>query len=144
MATPEQSPTTSVSPPRPAPGPRPIVLVIGGPIARADVQGLCARIRALLEGSDAAPVVCDVGALIHPDAVTIDALARLQLAARRLGRDLRLRHASRDLQELLAFLGLDDVMPLSAESRLGPKGQAEEREQGRGVEEEGDPGDPPA
>jgi hypothetical protein len=30
-------------------------------------------------------VVCDVGALVVPDGVAVDALARLQLAARRRG-----------------------------------------------------------
>ena len=54
-------------------------------------------------------IVCDVRALA-PDAVAVDALARLQLAARRLGLELRLRHASSELQELLAFVGLRDVL----------------------------------
>ena len=45
-------------------------------------------------------------ALDRPDAVTIDALARLQLTARRLGCRLRLRHASPELRELVAFMGL--------------------------------------
>ena len=49
---------------------------------------------------------CDVGGPRLPDAATVDALARLQLAARRLGLEIRLRHASSELQELLAFVGL--------------------------------------
>ena len=48
---------------------------------------------------------------IDPDAVTVDALARLQLAARRHGCTVRLRHASQDLVELLTFMGLRDVLP---------------------------------
>ena len=54
-------------------------------------------------------IVCDVGSL-PPDATAIDTLARLQLTARRLGLELRLRHASCELQDLLAFAGLDDVL----------------------------------
>jgi hypothetical protein len=54
-------------------------------------------------------IVCDVGAL-HPDAAAIDTLARLQLNARRFGLEVRLRHASSELQDLLAFAGLGDVL----------------------------------
>ena len=50
--------------------------------------------------------VCDV----DPDAVTVDALARLQLAARRLSCRLLLRNASPELLELVAFMGLADVL----------------------------------
>ncbi|MBA2461840.1 MAG: hypothetical protein H0V45_08780 [Actinobacteria bacterium] len=78
---------------------------------------------------------CDVGALLA-DAGTIDALARLQLTARRLGFEIRLRHASHELQELLAFVGLDDVL------RLEPRGQAEEREERLCVEKEAELDDP--
>ena len=52
---------------------------------------------------------CDVAG-IEPDAVTVDALARLQLAARRYGCQVRLRGASRELLELVAFMGLADVL----------------------------------
>lgn len=80
-------------------------------------------------------IVFDVGALA-PDAVAVDALARLQLTARRLGLEIRLRHASSELQELLAFVGLRDVL------RVEAGGQAEEREQRVGVEEERELDDP--
>ena len=83
---------------------------IGGPIARADLLGLCDRICALLEAADADVALCDVRG-VGPDAVTVDALARLQLAAQRYGRQVRLRHASNELRELLAFMGLCDVLP---------------------------------
>jgi ABC-type transporter Mla MlaB component len=63
-------------------------------------------------------IVCDVGAL-PPDAAAIDLLARLQLTAKRLGLELRLHHASSELQDLLAFAGLRDVL------RIEPEGQAE-------------------
>jgi hypothetical protein len=82
-------------------------------------------------------IVCDVGALA-PDAAAIDALARLQLAARRLGLEIRLRHASSELQDLLAFVGLRNVL------RVEVGGQAEQREQSLGVEEEREVDDPSA
>jgi len=66
-------------------------------------------------------IVCDVGALA-PDAAAVDALARLQLTARRLGYEICLRDASVDLQDLLDFIGLRDVL------RVEAGGQAEERE----------------
>ena len=90
--------------------PRTIAFAIGGPITRADLPGLCERVCALLERSGATVVVCDVSG-IDPDAVTVDALARLQLAARRHGCQVRLRHASDELLELVAFMGLRDVLP---------------------------------
>ena len=66
-------------------------------------------------------IVCDVGALA-PDAAAVDALARLQLSARRLGHEILLRDASTELQELLEFVGLHDVL------RIETGRQAEQRE----------------
>jgi len=43
--------------------------------------------------------------------VAVDALARLQLAARRRGCQVRLRRAPNELRELLAFMGLRDILP---------------------------------
>ena len=96
---------------------RTIVFAIGGPITRADLPGLCARVCMLLERSGAEVALCDVGG-VRPDAVTVDALARLQLAARRHGCQVRLRGASDELRELLAFMGLRDVLPVWASARV--------------------------
>jgi ABC-type transporter Mla MlaB component len=93
-------------PPRPAT----IVFAIDGPIARTDLPGLCDRVCALLEQSRPDVAFCDVRA-VEPDAVAVDALARLQLAARRHGCQVRLRYASAELLELLAFMGLREVLP---------------------------------
>jgi ABC-type transporter Mla MlaB component len=90
--------------------PRSIAFAIRGPIARADLPGLCRRVCELLERSGAELAVCDVRS-VDADAVTVDALARLQLAARRHGCQVRLRHASTELRALLAFMGLRDVLP---------------------------------
>ena len=48
---------------------------------------------------------------VRADAGTVDALARLQLAARRHGCQVRLRGASSELRELVVFMGLRDVLP---------------------------------
>ena len=93
-----------------ASAPQTILFAIGGPIARADLPGLCERVCALLEMTGADVALCNVRG-VDPDAVTVDALARLQLAARRHGCKVRLRHASNELRELLAFMGLRDVLP---------------------------------
>jgi ABC-type transporter Mla MlaB component len=74
------------------------------------LPGLSERVCALLEGSGATVAFCDVRG-VEADAVAVDALARLQLAARRHGCHVRLRHASRELLELLAFMGLREVLP---------------------------------
>jgi anti-anti-sigma regulatory factor len=84
-------------------------------------------------------IVCDMSTLVDADAATVDALARLQLRARRHGYRIRLCDASPQLLELLGFMGLDDVL-LGVE----PSGQAEERENGVGVEEERQLDDPTA
>jgi ABC-type transporter Mla MlaB component len=84
--------------------------VIWGPIARDDLPGLCERVCALLTESTGGDVGCNVDG-VEADAVTVDALARLQLAARRQGCRIHLRNASGDLLELVAFMGLRDVLP---------------------------------
>jgi ABC-type transporter Mla MlaB component len=93
-----------------APAPEPFAFAIYGPIARDDLPGLCDRVCMLLEGSGGAVVLCDVAG-VEPDAVTVDALARLQLAARRRGCQVRLRRASSELLELVDFMGLKNVLP---------------------------------
>ena len=47
---------------------------------------------------------------VRPDALTVDALARLQLVARRDGCRVRLRGASQELLQLIAFMGLTEVL----------------------------------
>ncbi|MEA2451885.1 MAG: hypothetical protein QOG04_595 [Actinomycetota bacterium] len=82
-------------------------------------------------------VVCDVGALQDPDALTLDMLGRVQLIARRFGCEVRFRHACEELQELIEFAGLSEVLALES------RGQTEEGEQVGGIEEERDPDDLP-
>ena len=90
--------------------PQTVAFAIRGPIARTDLPGLCDRVCALVALGGASVAVCDVRG-VEPDAVTADALARLQLAAGRRGCKVRLRGASTELLDLLAFMGLSDVLP---------------------------------
>ena len=89
--------------------PRTIAFAVWGPIARDDLPGLCDRVCAVLAATRPALAVCDVQA-VEPDAVTVDALARLQLAATRTGCRVLLRHASDDLLALVEFMGLENVL----------------------------------
>ena len=81
-----------------------------------------------------APLITDVTA----DLATVDAMARAYVNAGRLGSRIRYVNASPRLQELLAFVGLDDVLF----GRLERK--AEEREQTVCVEKRVEPDDLPA
>ena len=96
--------------PRPPPEPRTTVLVVEGPIERADIDALCRTTQRRLEESAADALACDLGALYQADAVTVEALARLCLTARRVGLDFGMLHASPHLEELICFMGLQDVL----------------------------------
>jgi anti-anti-sigma regulatory factor len=126
---------------RPPPGPKTVVLFVGASIASAAVPELCDSVRRLLATRGAELVTCDVAELAHPGPTAIDALARLQLTARRLGRSVRLRNARVELCDLLALTGLRDELPVCAGLLTQPHRQAEQREQIR-IDEEVDPADP--
>jgi len=89
-------------------------------------------------------VVIDVSGLAEPDALTLEALVRLQLIAHRLGASIRLHNPCAQLVDLLALVGLSEVLPVIAESGVEsvvePDRLVEEREQVL-VDEEVDPGD---
>ena len=87
-----------------------LAFAVRGPLARTDLPGLCDRVCALFAASEAEVALCDVHG-VAPDAVTVDALARLQVAAARYGCRVRLCDASDELLELVAFMGLRDVLP---------------------------------
>ncbi len=88
---------------------RTLSFAVRGPIARDDLPGLCNRVCELLASSGAEVALCDASG-VEPHAVTVDALARLQLAARRHGCELRLVHACDELRDLVAFMGLQNVL----------------------------------
>ena len=54
--------------------------------------------------------VCDVGALRNLDEAGLDALVRLELAARRIGGSIALRNARGELIDLLELVGLREVI----------------------------------
>jgi len=78
-------------------------------------------------------IACDASRVLAPDQPALDALARLQLAARRLGATIELHNASAALADLIAIAGLGDVLVV-AESGVEVQGQVEEREE-RGIDE---------
>jgi len=78
----------------------------------------------------------------RPDVAFVDALARLELAARRLGWSVRLGETSEELAALLDLAGLAGVVGGSG-LRLEPGRQPEGREE-VGGEEVVPPDDPPA
>ena len=89
-------------------GPYQVAFAVRGPIRRADLPSLCERASALLECSDSV-IRCVVDAA-EADAATVDALARLQLAAHRRGCTVVLERASPALLELVQLMGLEDVL----------------------------------
>jgi ABC-type transporter Mla MlaB component len=133
VAAADSSPGAPPGAPLP-PGPGTTVLALGDALPRYGRLGL---------------VICDVRDVVHPDIGTVDALARLKLAAGRRGGDVRLRNACLRLRELLALVGLSEVLPPQPGSgveeiqSVEAGGEAEDREQVLGVEEEHDPGDLP-
>ncbi len=68
-------------------------------------------------------VLYDASELVA-DAATVDALARMQLAARRRGTEIRLVGASEALCGLIALMGLADVLK-DGSLRVDPRGQTE-------------------
>ncbi|WP_353944380.1 STAS domain-containing protein [Streptomyces sp. HUAS MG91] len=117
----------------------PSVVVVAGPIRPADVPELCDRVRAAHRGAgaDGGDIVCDVSGVTATDVDTLDALARMQLAARRAGGRIRLRDPSPQLALLLRLTGLGEALGIQ------PLGDAEEREPPLGeVQEAVETGDP--
>src|SRR5215831_10754905 len=88
--------------------PHEVAFAIRGPIRRADLPGLCQRVCSLLAAAGGTVRCDDAG--IEPDAVTVDALARLQLAASRRGCSIRLCHPSPALLDLVELMGLSHVL----------------------------------
>lgn len=86
-----------------------ISFVVRGPIALPDLPGLCDRLCALIAAGNATSASCDVSGLA-PDAVAVDALARLRLSARRFGCAVRVHGCSEELQDLVQFMGLREAL----------------------------------
>jgi hypothetical protein len=90
----------------------------------------------MAESAQRREIACDLAGLHAAHLGVVGTLARLQLVARRAGYELRLRRISPRLGEVIAFVGLADVLGVE------PERETEEREEAGGVEEEGELGDP--
>jgi ABC-type transporter Mla MlaB component len=86
-----------------------ISFVVRGPIARPDLPGLCVRLRGEITSHNARCALCEVGGL-GADAVAVDALARLRITARRCGCVFQPRGWSRKLGDLVALMGLQEIL----------------------------------
>jgi ABC-type transporter Mla MlaB component len=123
-----------------------VVIVVHSPIA---IPELGERVRVVVvDSGESAFVTCDVSACTDVDESTLDVLARLQLVARRLGTSVQLRNAGARLLDLLALVGLSEVVPATAppapiQLRVEAHGQTEEGEQVL-VDEEVEGDEPPA
>jgi hypothetical protein len=110
---------------------------VAATITRADIPDMCAALAERLRGRAGGVVTCDVRAVTSPDVVTVEALARLRLTARRHGWTLVVDGADPHLCQLVGLLGLAGCLPEAGR-------QAEQWEQVLGVEEVVDARDPPA
>ncbi|MFJ2767524.1 STAS domain-containing protein [Streptomyces sp. NPDC087300] len=108
---------------------------IAGPLRPGDVPPLCEQVAAARHGPG--DVICDVAAVTTADLSTVDAIARLQLAARRAGGRIRLRNPAPALLALLGLVGLVELLGLVVEM----EGHPEQREPPRGVQEAVEAGD---
>jgi ABC-type transporter Mla MlaB component len=144
----------------------PTRLAVGAALTRADIPALCAGLAELLRGRAGDAVICDVSGVTRPDAVTVEALARLRMTARRHGRRMVVAGAHPGLLDLVRLFGLADELALAGELALADElalagelplaggsaadggsaeagRQPEQREQAGGVEEVVDGRDPP-
>ncbi len=90
------------------------------------------------------PLVIDVRGIKGLDEHSLDALVRLQLTARRCGAMIVLRNASRELIDLLALVGMEEIVRCASGDVVDRQGDGkpEEREQAL-LDEEVEFGDPP-
>ena len=81
-------------------------LIIVAPNSTADILQMGRRIELMPVDS----LICDLSGLTDADCGTVDALARLQLRARKLGRTISVRRVPTALHELIALAGLCEVL----------------------------------
>ncbi|HEY2216911.1 MAG TPA: STAS domain-containing protein, partial [Solirubrobacteraceae bacterium] len=89
---------------------RVVAVTVPSPLVRAQLPTLFERTCALLAGGQSCELLlCRVEG-VAADAVAVDALARLALAARRSGCEVRMRGASPELIALIELIGLAEVL----------------------------------
>ena len=91
--------------------PNALVLAVGGRVRPTDVRELVAAAAQMMQDDDSARVVLDLALLHSRGLATVDAVVQLQLAARRQGRCVGVRNVAPEMQRLLAFVGLSDLLP---------------------------------
>jgi hypothetical protein len=83
------------------------IIVIYGPVDAEQASSIDQLVRHLLDRG-AAEIVCDPQGRL--DLSVVDIVARLRLITRRRGAVLRLRTGGGDIEDLLCFAGLDDIV----------------------------------
>ncbi|MEO3755932.1 STAS domain-containing protein [Streptomyces sp. B6B3] len=110
---------------------REVVFVVWGPVERADVPGVCERLKEQLERSEpGGTLVVDVADLGPGDAAALDLLARIRLAA---DRPVRFSHMHGRLRQLVEWVGLGHLLQERQEHQRQQE-QRERREQRAGPE----------
>jgi ABC-type transporter Mla MlaB component len=87
------------------------MMVLSGAIADGDVAALCSQVARLLDGLGTRTLACDVHGVDPADAAAVHGLARMQLTALRHGHRIQLDRPPSELRELIALVGLSDVLP---------------------------------
>lgn len=108
------------------------------------VIGRCLRADLSLATGSRSDLVCDAAAVRTANLGTLDALARLELAARQHGLSLVVQPAPRGLADLLDLCGLAGLLTRlhsGTDGSIEPGGQTKQRKEALRVEEEHDPGD---
>jgi len=104
---------------------RTATVAIRGPLRREHLPGLFERTCETLSRARPELLLCEVSGLAT-DAVAVDALARLALAARQHGCEVLLSGAGEELCELVRFMGLADVLrtaPVAASGDAAGRGR---------------------
>jgi anti-anti-sigma regulatory factor len=96
--------------------------------ANADIRAVADRLARQGHGETIAEVLVDVSSVRAPTLRIVDALARLHLNARRTKCRVRLIGPCPELRELLALLGLLDVLTARGGTGLELDGESEHGE----------------
>src|SRR5436305_4125614 len=96
------------------------LLEIHGPLRREDLPGFYSRACRVLTRAQGRVLTVALTS-VAADAVAVDALARLKLAARRQGCRVVIRGARPEMWQLIEWMGLGEVFvsPGAAEGRTG-------------------------
>lgn len=102
------------------------VVRVTGPVNPACLAGWCTAVRRLLARGRV--VVCDLRHLAAADLTAVDAVARLVLAARRSGGELRVLADGTELAQLWRWVGLGELASSGPPGGSHLAGEADARE----------------